>query len=690
MEGGALTPASDAGVHGLAAVVRADAVPPSVTFPEGSGSISVSETGLPNGTNWSVSAVANTTGILGWDRIGNGTHAGVFDPSNGNLYLPIITGATVVVVNASSGGTVATVAVGQSPRIAALDPVNGLVYVTNRNSSNVSILDPANNSVVGSISVGIGPVGIAYDAANGLIYVANEGSLVGPVNGTVSVIAPSNATVIGSIPAGVEPRYLMVDPLNGWIYVANYGGDNLTVINGSSDDDIGSFALGENLSTPALDSANGDLFVVDNNLGDEILEVNATTGAFLQSASTAEYPTAPYFDPLNGLVYVSGEFSDDVSVYNASDLEPVGSIPTGDFPAGLVPEGSTGYLFLLQGSASTIEVINGSLPNGGAGALLTVALSNVTANGSGVAYHLLPDGNYALEITPLPGWVGFASEVASEPFVVANASAFQTVAYLPSAPVAVTFAERGLPPAATWTVSAPRGVESNATSGTSLTVLERRGFLPLSIVPPGGYGVALISGPGDPDQSSALVPGPVTWDVTFSPLAHLFFNESTTGRQLYTGASWAVDLRSTRSSGGPADQSVGGTGASIEVTVPAGVPYRFTLSYPAGYRASPLSGRVLVPIRLTSWTQPLRFILVTAPVHWEEMGVPSRATWTVAIASGPPVLSYPLTQSKTAPAEIVFRLPVGVYTFTATSGSATVSGSFDSFAPSPSFYVVVL
>jgi YVTN family beta-propeller protein len=94
-------------------------------------------------------------------------YAIAFDPTNGNLYVPILHNYTVTVISGKDNTVLGgPIHVGILVGI-AFDPTNGNLYVANFYNNTLSVISGKNNTVLGSpITVSKVPYGIAFDSAS--------------------------------------------------------------------------------------------------------------------------------------------------------------------------------------------------------------------------------------------------------------------------------------------------------------------------------------------------------------------------------------------------------------------------------------------------------------------------------------------------------------------------------------------
>jgi DNA-binding beta-propeller fold protein YncE len=232
------------------------------------------------------------------------------------------------------------------PVAVTLDDGSGLLYVTRQDFAGVSLYGSA--GLVENVPLGYDPGPLAYDPVNGYVYVVNvcggvySGgcSATNHPNGTVAVV--NNTTVVASVAVGIDPVAIAVDPSSGTVYVASRNSSLLSVIDGTAlsanyylplgadaavfDPATGTLDVADPSAQAVLlfgphgqtktipDTADPVALAYDEPLGEvgvandapaSIAWINGTT-----FAGTVDVPLstidALFFDPANGLEYVSG------------------------------------------------------------------------------------------------------------------------------------------------------------------------------------------------------------------------------------------------------------------------------------------------------------------------------------------------------------------------------------------------
>ena len=353
-------------------------------------------------------SVLSGTSVVATIPVGNTPVGVAYNGGNGYIYVANQYSNNVSVINGTT--VVASVAVGTLPVGVAYDSGNGYVYVANYNSNTVSVI--SGTIVVTTIPVGSLPIGVAYDDGNGYVYVANSGS------NDLSVI--NGATVVATVLVGNAPSGVAYDSGNGYIYVANNGANTVSVIattrppgplflvtfieTGLPSGTSWSVTLDDLLNrstTPTItfSGPNGTYsFAVGRIRGDTAyyyaipasgsLAVNGTPvsvpvsftadtrgGTVVATVPTGTYPLAVAYDSGNGYIYVTNQYSNNVSVINGTTV--VASVAVGVWPVGVAYDGRNGYVYVANYGSNNVSVISGTT------VVATIPVGNIPY---GVAY----------------------------------------------------------------------------------------------------------------------------------------------------------------------------------------------------------------------------------------------------------------------------------------------------------------
>jgi YVTN family beta-propeller protein len=208
---------------------------------------------------------------------------------------------------------------------------------------------------VGRIAVGKSPSGDVFASSNGCIYVANYNS------DNVSVINGSSDEVVANIAVGNGPSGgLAVDPVNGEVYVTNLGG-TVSAIRDSTNRVVASITVPQP-GLAAVDTATDAVFVSEETMTDVAI-INGSTNKVVRTLDVGGIPSGIAYDPSNGYLYVANSGDDNLTVINGSTEKTVGSIGLGGNPSLVAPnsvlyDNTTGDLYVLQWAANDVIVID--------------------------------------------------------------------------------------------------------------------------------------------------------------------------------------------------------------------------------------------------------------------------------------------------------------------------------------------
>lgn len=198
-------------------------------------------------------------------------------------------------------------------------------------------------TVIASIPVGVRPNGLTVDGLNGQVYVANDGG------DNVTVIDGSTNNVARSISVGQSPYDIGLDEASNRLYVSvsdtNNGLSNLTIINGATDTTVGAIPF-HYPGSISWDSLNGYLYI--STPPTNLTVVDPTTGKNVTSIPVGSTPLGNLVDPLNGEVYVANSYSNNLSAINTTTNKVVGTISAGYSPAAIALDTANGYLYVAN------------------------------------------------------------------------------------------------------------------------------------------------------------------------------------------------------------------------------------------------------------------------------------------------------------------------------------------------------
>jgi YVTN family beta-propeller protein len=169
----------------------------------------------------------NLTRVLPIDENPGGGNGVAINSSSHTIYFPSRGDLAVSEIGELNGTTFANVPVpgNQGPTSTFFDPLNGDVYVMLGGwlwmgpGDQAVALDPATNQIVASFTLGTWPDAYAYNPTSDLLYVSCAAS------GNISIINASTNEVVGSVflGNGTLPGVIAIDPATGNLYIGEDG-----------------------------------------------------------------------------------------------------------------------------------------------------------------------------------------------------------------------------------------------------------------------------------------------------------------------------------------------------------------------------------------------------------------------------------------------------------------------------------
>jgi YVTN family beta-propeller protein len=333
-----------------------------------------------NGTN--LTAINGASNLV-QDQIYLGPYASPATPNYvggtvNDLYVPVISTDpppdNVSVISGSTDLVLKYLSTGSNsyPTTGVYDPGNGYLYVPAMGAtlkSHVTVINTATNTVQATIPVGAFPSTPAYDPADGYVYVPNTNSNnVTIINGSTDQVVGSVSTTLLNAPVVVEdfltesPVY---DPATRAIYQPDTGNVTLTEIKGSSF--VRNYTVGPGPQTPAVDPLTGNLWVpiaftslVTGSLNDTVSIVNVTSNT-VTNITVGESPETPVYDPANNEMYIAclAPHSNygEVTAVNATTAKVVATITVGVTPVVPAFDSTNDELYVPDFVSNNVSVI---------------------------------------------------------------------------------------------------------------------------------------------------------------------------------------------------------------------------------------------------------------------------------------------------------------------------------------------
>jgi YVTN family beta-propeller protein len=267
----------------------------------------------------------------------------------GSVY--VINGSTCnAEVTSGCGQSAPTVTVGSNPIGVVVDPVTHSVFVLNDEDSTVSVIDGAICNAARTAGCNQRPPQVAteffpgyldIDLATDTVYVSNQDE------NTVSVLEGGACTATHqsgcqhtapTTTVGNGPNGIAVDQRTDTIYAANQDDNTVSVINAAACDTVVSSGCGRTWPTVAV-------------------------GAFPQSVAVDEQTDTIYVANLNdNSVSVIDGATCNATVTSGCGQAPA-TAPVGDGPDGVAVNQATDTVYVANGRANTVSVIDGATCN---------------------------------------------------------------------------------------------------------------------------------------------------------------------------------------------------------------------------------------------------------------------------------------------------------------------------------------
>jgi len=313
---------------------------------------------------------ATTNEVTGSINLPGSPDAVIYDPANGDLYVPIWTLGEVVVLNATTHHVQSTVPAGKEPYAILLDPTDKQVFVANWESGNVSVINTTGNTVLANIATGSYPVALAWDSHDDVVDVANsyDGG-----KGTITMIqAPATPSTTGTtVGVGMDPQALAYAPIQDTLFVANGGSFNVSVINQTEGKVVSNPAAGSAPAAVVYDPSNHDVYVLNSESPSYNLTIYAAaTDHVVGNVSINNYYAYGLaVDTANGNIFAVSEGSfleagppphaeANVTVVNALTNRAIASVPVIVYPEGLTYDPHLGDLLVADPGGNDTYLVN--------------------------------------------------------------------------------------------------------------------------------------------------------------------------------------------------------------------------------------------------------------------------------------------------------------------------------------------
>lgn len=580
----------------------------------------------------------------------------IFDPLNGETYVAD-SGLNRVLVLNKEGLITSSVNTGKNPVELAFDTFNGYLYVTNSGSNNVSAIN-SQNKIVGTFNTGQFPFGISYDPNNQNIYVANT------VSNNVTVISTVNGgsgKVVGTIQfqSGIEPFSSLFDPTLGSVLFSNLNGNGLIEVTGLQFSKI--IHVQDSPAMMAYDPNNGNVYVTDSrpsaSTGNGALTVIDSSGVVVSNVTISGLanPFGISYDGNQNLLYVSGENSNTIVVYNPSNGQFIDHIAVGGSPYGISPEPGKNLVAVTNFASGTVSFLK-----------YTGQVRNITFEETGLPSRTewsinmsgtvqLTSANNIIFREPPGSYVYTASRISgyvlAENNITFNLTSNDLILHVKYEKLYnLNFTETGLPDGTPWAVEI--GNVNFTSNGGTVNISEPNGTYDVS------YSSSLNHTYGAYRTIVSVNGSNLTVKVEFYRLYLLSISE----KGLFSGTTWTANVSGILYSS---------NGQTISIYAPNGT-YSFTVQSVTGYALLGGNGNVVVN---GSASSVLAVFSKLYTINFVEHGLVKGTTWSI---------NFNGTSLNSSSGDISFNVTNGTYYYYAkvpegyeqigNSGTIVVSG----------------
>lgn len=232
--------------------------------------------------------------------------------------------------------------------------VNSSLYVADPVGNAVRVINTLTNSITTGITLILGsiPQDLSLDTLNNKMYVTTTGFAGGILYYIDCTTNTPNTSLLVS-----EPRELTFDSINNRMYVTSYSGNNVSVVDTSTDTLLTTISVGNNPTSVDYDVNTGRVFVL-NESDNTISVIDSFSNTVTNTLSGLTNMTKCVVNPNNNTLYVLRGPDNEVSTYNTISLSSGTTISVGDLPRTLTFDST--YVYVGNYNDDTITVINAS------------------------------------------------------------------------------------------------------------------------------------------------------------------------------------------------------------------------------------------------------------------------------------------------------------------------------------------
>ncbi len=267
-------------------------------------------------------------------------------------------GASVTVIDSSTGKALSTIPIGKQPTDVAITPDGKTAYIANGGDGTVTPFDVRSGNAAPAIKVGNDPTGVAVTPDGKTVYVSNGG------DGTVTPIDVASGNAGAPIKVGNDPAGVAVTPDGKTVYVSNGGDGTVTPIDVASGNAGAPIKVGSDPAGVAV-TPDGKTVYVSNGGNGTVTPIDVASGNAGTPIKVGKRPAGLAVTPDGKTVYVANGGNGTVIPIDVASGNAGAPIKVGSGPAGLAvtPDGKTVYV--TNGGNGTVTPIDVASGNAG-------------------------------------------------------------------------------------------------------------------------------------------------------------------------------------------------------------------------------------------------------------------------------------------------------------------------------------
>ena len=289
------------------------------------------------------------------------------------------------------------------------------------------------------------PGGVAVNPTTNRIYVTNDGS------DNVSVIDGTSNNVVAVVPVGDYPGGVAVNSTTNRIYVTNISGGSVSVVDGAVNAVVATIPLGFSPWGVAVNPNTNRIYVAGFFSGNSVSVIYGATNAVVETVPVGIRPGVAV-NPETNRIYVTNSGSNSVSVIDGATNAVVATVPVGTTPAQAAVNPTTNRIYVAINGDDAVTVIQDS-PTPSADLSGDWNATALTTSGPDAGFTFNCDMNATQSGTQISGDMSCVGAGSGPISGVFNESTMQ---------IAFTWTRPGL----TMTVSATLSGDGNTQTGT--------------------------------------------------------------------------------------------------------------------------------------------------------------------------------------------------------------------------------